>query len=124
MGTGEASLAREQYRTFKYLSGFSREWKRLGLTDEDLIELENLILTDPQRGDVIAGTGGLRKLRFAPSRWRRGKSGSLRIGYSHDGKLEKVLMIAVYAKQDKANLTPQERAEIKRILTNLWKEEA
>jgi len=60
-------LPREKYRTFKYLAGFVREWERLGLTDEDLQELELIILADPEAAPVIAGTGGLRKLRFSPS---------------------------------------------------------
>lgn len=114
---------REKYRTFKYLWGFVREWDRLGLTDDDLRELEYAILANPDAGAVIAGTGGLRKLRFSPSNWRRGKRGALRIGYSHDARLEKVLMIAVYAKNDKANLTPAERREIKRLLDALWRAE-
>jgi hypothetical protein len=112
-----------QYRTFKYLAGFVSEWNRLGLQDEDLQELELLILSNPDAGGVIAGTGGLRKLRFSPSRWRRGKRGSLRIGYSHDPRLEKVLVLAVYAKNDKANLTPAERRDIKRLLQALWRSE-
>ena len=72
---------------------------------------------------MVAGTGGLRKLRFSPSRWRRGKRGALRIGYSHDPRLEKVVVLAVYAKNDKANLTPAERREIKRILDAFWRAE-
>jgi hypothetical protein len=116
-------LPREKYRTFKYLAGFVAQWNRLGLDDDDLAELELLILADPNRGQVIAGTGGLRKLRFSSSRWRRGKSGALRIGYAHDARLEKVLVLAVYAKNDKANLTPAERNEIKQILDALWRAE-
>lgn len=118
-----SGLTREQYRTFKYLAGFVREWTRLGLEDEDLRELELLILANPDAGDLMAGTGGLRKLRFAPSRWRRGKSGALRIGYAHDPRLEKVLVIAVYAKNDKANLTAAERQAIKRLVDALWRAE-
>jgi hypothetical protein len=116
-------LPRDRYRTFKYLAGFVREWERLQLTDEDLQELEHLILSDPEAGDVVSGTGGLRKLRFSPSRWRRGKRGALRVGYSHDARLEKVLVLAVYAKSDKSDLTPSERREIKNVLEALWRAE-
>jgi hypothetical protein len=118
-----SGLPREKYRTFKYLAGFVREWERLGLVDEDLQELESLILIDPDAGSVVGGTGGLRKLRFSPSRWRRGKRGALRIGYAHDRRLEKVLVLAVYAKNDKSNLTPQERRDIKKVLDALWRAE-
>ena len=108
---------------FKYLAGFVSEWQRLGLDDEDLRELELCILAAPDAGNVMAGTGGLRKMRFAPSRWRRGKRGSLRMASSHDARLEKVLVIAVYAKNDKANLTPAERRDIKRLRDALWRAE-
>jgi hypothetical protein len=124
MNEPQFRIARTGYRTFKYLAGFVKEWTRLGLCDDDLRELETLILSSPDAGSVVAGTGGLRKLRFSPSKWRRGKSGALRIGYSHDARLEKVLVIAVYAKNDKANLTPAERQEIKRILDSLWRNES
>ena len=72
---------REVHRTFIYLHGFVAQWNQLRLNDDDLRELEQSIMNNPAAGDVIAGTGGLRKLRFAPKRWRRGKRGTLRIGY-------------------------------------------
>jgi hypothetical protein len=97
MPPNEPHLRRDQYRTFKYLAGFVSEWTRLGLGDEPLLELENLILSNPERGPVMTGTGGLRKLRF---------------------------MIAVYAKNEQSNLTRAERKEIKRLLTLLWEKEA
>src|SRR5689334_16009108 len=111
-----SSLRGEKYRTFKYLAGFVREWTRLGLSDDDLRELEMLILADPDAAPLIAGTGGLRKLRFSPSRWHRGTRGALRVGYAHDADLEKIFVLAVYAKNDKSNVTPAERKEIKRVL--------
>jgi hypothetical protein len=114
------AFRREQYRTFKYLAGFVREWERLDLKDDDLRELEQLILTDPDAGALVSGTGGLRKLRFAPSRWRRGKRGALRVGYSHNARLEKVAILAVYAKADQSDLTPAERRDIKKLLDRFW----
>ncbi|HEY7089941.1 MAG TPA: hypothetical protein VH518_17725 [Tepidisphaeraceae bacterium] len=100
------------------------EWNRLKLDDDDLRELEMLILANPDVGQVVSGTGGLRKLRFSPSSWHRGKRGALRIGYAHNAVLEKVLVIAVYAKTDKSDLTPTERKEVRRILEKLWRDES
>lgn len=112
---------REQFRTFLYFAGFVRQWNGLGLDDEDLRELEQQILANPLAGAAVAGTGGLRKLRFSPSRLHRGKSGSFRIGYSHSPSLAKVAMIAVYSKNEKSNLSPSERNEIREILGRFWK---
>ena len=52
-------------RTFIILPEFDKNWKSMGLSDEDLRRLENLILQDPEAGALMQGTGGLRKLRFA-----------------------------------------------------------
>jgi hypothetical protein len=117
---GGSPLQGDRYRTFFYFAGFVREWSRLRLCDDDLRELESLILADPGAGNVVAGTGGLRKLRFSPSRWRRGKRGALRIGYAHHAQLEKVAVIAVYAKNDQSDLNPTQRREVKRILEAFW----
>lgn len=43
------------------------------LDDEAFLKLQLLLLADPGAGDVIEGTGGLRKLRFADSRRGKGK---------------------------------------------------
>jgi hypothetical protein len=124
MAEDAPAFRREQYRTFKYLAGFAREWDRLGLQDDDLRELEQLILSDPDSGALVQGTGGLRKLRFSPSRWRRGKRGALRVGYSQNARLEKVAVIAVYTKADQSDLTPGERRDIKQLLERFWQSES
>ena len=58
---------------------FLREWKRLGFTDDDLRRMECQLLQNPKIGDVIQGTGRLRKMRFSYE--HRRKSGSVRICY-------------------------------------------
>lgn len=59
-------------RTFIEVPMFTKKWRALGLTDEILRDLQN-ILNDPKSGDVIQGTGGLRKIRIPME--NRGKSG-------------------------------------------------
>ena len=51
-------------RAFIEVPMFTKKWKELGLTDETLRELQNILLNDPKTGDVIQGTGGLRKIRI------------------------------------------------------------
>ena len=69
-------------RTFIILPEFDKNWKSMGLSDEDLRRLENLILQDPEAGALMQGTGGLRKLRFAFE--NRGKSGCGRVGLAEE----------------------------------------
>ena len=98
MATTQRALRREDYRTFKYLAGFVREWTRQRRASETSIF--TLALASRKT-------------------WR-----PARIGYAHDAKLEKVLVLAVYAKSDKSDLSSNERREIKRILDVLWKVES
>ena len=51
-------------RRFNYTEPFRRCWKVMGLGDDSLIELETVLLRNPQLGDVIEGTGGARKMRI------------------------------------------------------------
>jgi DNA-binding transcriptional regulator YiaG len=69
------------------LSPFVAKWSKMRLNDEDLRALESLLIANPEAGAVIPGTGGLRKLRFAPSTWHTGKcSNACRIGTRRDLK--------------------------------------
>ena len=86
-------------RTFIILPEFDKNWKSMGLSDEDLRRLENLILQDPEAGALMQGTGGLRKLRFAFE--NRGKSGSARVCYVDFVLRETVFLITAYPKTKK-----------------------
>ncbi len=109
-------------RTFIEVPSFTRAWYALGLTDEELSKLENILLNDPESGDMMEGTGGLRKIRVAFK--NRGKRGSARACYVDFAVFEKIYLIAVFAKDEKANLSKAERNEIKRVIETLKKEAA
>jgi hypothetical protein len=49
------------------------------LDDDSFSQLQGVLMTNPAAGDVIEGTGGLRKLRFGDSRRSKGKRGGLRV---------------------------------------------
>jgi len=51
---------------FIHAHGFESDWKDIGLRDEDLWVMQLMIQADPEGSPVVKGTGGLRKLRFAP----------------------------------------------------------
>jgi hypothetical protein len=99
---------------FVRTSGFDADWADLGLGDEDLARLEEAIVNDPDAGDVIAGTGGLRKLRFA--REGAGKSGGLRVCYALLPNYGVVLLPLVFDKTGKKDLTPQDKKYFKHLL--------
>lgn len=49
-------------RLFVMLSIFEKQWAKISLTDDDLKRLQEELLQNPKAGDVVQGTGGLRKL--------------------------------------------------------------
>ena len=84
------------------------------MTEDDLRRLQLAILEDPKVGDVIRGTGGIRKMRFAYE--HRGKSGSTRVIYIDFEIHEKVFLLSAYAKNEKENLTQAERNELRTLV--------
>lgn len=106
-------------RTFIMTPEFDRCWRNLGLTDNHLKELQEMILIDPQVGRVIQGTGGLRKVRYAIG--NKGKSGSIRVLYVDLVVHEKVYLITAYPKNEKDNLSDMEKAEVKKLIMQLKK---
>ena len=104
-------------REFIYTSTFLREWKALNFSDDDLRQLETCLLDNPNAGDLIVGTGGLRKLRFAFR--NRGKSRSARVCYIDFASYGKTFCLRVYAKNVQTTLTAQEKAKLYDALQRL-----
>ena len=104
-------------REFVLLPFFDSQWKALGLSDADLRRLQIELLVNPKAGDVVEGTGGVRKLRFAfPG---RGKSGSTRVIYIDIVDVERLYLLTVYEKADKENLTKSERNDLRQLVEAL-----
>ena len=96
---------------------FDKQWRAMGLDDNDLQALQIELLKDPQIGSVIKGTGKLRKMRFAfPN---RGKSGSSRVLYVDFVLAETIYLIFAYPKNEKDNLTDEERNNIKKMIEKI-----
>ena len=89
------------------------------LSEPEVAELKMKVAVNPQQGDVMPGTGGVRKLRWATG--NRGKSGGARvIYYFHDSEMP-IYLLAVYAKNEKINLTQRERNALKVLAKDLVK---
>jgi hypothetical protein len=107
--------------TIIQLATFVADWERSKYTDDDLRALEGLLLEDPERGAVISGTGGLRKFRFAPPSRHTGKRGATRVGYAYFPTAESAVLVVIFSKNEKENLTPAERRDIKQLLERVRK---
>src|SRR5262249_13141757 len=101
-----------EWPKFIELPGFTRAWTSLGLSDGDLTALQAAILDGPNRYAVISGTGGLRKVRFAPPGEGRGKRGSYRVCYAGFLDHGVIVLAMVYGKAEQGDLTMAQRRNI------------
>lgn len=75
-----------------------------------------MLIAQPDKGDLIQGTGGLRKIRMALK--DKGKRGGARVIYFM-ATMERVYLILAYPKNAQDNLTPAEKAELKKLTQRL-----
>jgi hypothetical protein len=75
------------------------------LTDEEYRDLQAVLYDDPKAGDVIPGTGGLRKIRWRSH--KRGKRGGIRVIYYCYSE-QKLYMLFAYDKTKQGDLTPEQ----------------
>ena len=101
-------------RIFVELPAFRKEWKSMGLSDNDLRRLQEELLADPKVGKVMRETGGVRKMRFAFE--AQGKSGSVRVIYVDFEIYEKLYLLTAYPKNEKDNLSKAERNTLKQLV--------
>lgn len=100
---------------FVELPAFARH--RADYLDEDAFRgLENLLMKHPESGDLIPGTGGLRKLRFADAQRGKGKRGGLRVIYYWWDAGFQFWLFTLYDKDEMADLTPQQRSALKTMI--------
>lgn len=76
------------------------------LDDDEYRELQNVLLDNPESGNVIKGGGGIRKLRFGIQ--GRGKSGGVRTIYFWKKAADQIFMLLIYPKSKKDTLTDAE----------------
>jgi hypothetical protein len=86
------------------------------LGDEEFRGLQQSMLKNPEAGDVIEGTGGLRKLRHGDSRRGKGKRGGLRVIYYWWDGGRQFWLFTLYDKDEMQNLSAEEKKLLKAML--------
>lgn len=87
--------------------------KKLGISDTERESIIDLIALNPDAGDEIVGTGGMRKVRVAAK--GKGKSGGYRVITFFSGVDIPVFLVTIYAKSQKENITDKEKKVMKTI---------
>ena len=115
-------------RRFVESIGFSEDRRRLERARElslvDLVAMEQSILGDPQSGDLVPGTGGLRKIRLGQRKVRRGKSGGVRVYYLDLPHRAVTHLVAIFGKREKSDLSPAERRAVSELVKQLKEEKS
>lgn len=87
------------------------------LKDEEKKSIINYLALHPQAGEILQGTGGIRKLRWSAQ--GKGKSGGVRvIYYYHNGSVP-LFLLTVFGKGEKANISKSERNELSKLTSQL-----
>jgi hypothetical protein len=83
------------------------------LDDEGFRALQNTLMEHPDAGDVIEGTGGLRKIRHADPRRGKGKRGGLRVIYYWWDGGRQFWLFTLYDKDEMDDLSAKEKKALK-----------
>jgi hypothetical protein len=88
-----------------------------GPTDDEVFAMITAVACDPFAGDLIPGTGGARKIRFAGR--GKGKSGGFRVVTFYAADDVPVFLLDIYAKGERIDLSQAERNALRGILSQL-----
>ena len=88
------------------------------LSDDDYRELQVKLGASPELGNLMPGTGGFRKVRWADARRGKGRRGGLRIMYSHFKSDSQIWLMTLYDKDEASDLTAKEKKALKASIEN------
>ena len=100
---------------FIELPAFERHRDRY-LDEDGFRLLQEMLMTHPEAGDLMEGTGGLRKVRCSDARRGKGKRAGLRVVYYYWTGGPEFWLFTLYDKDEMADLTPKHRASLKDLV--------
>ncbi len=108
-------------RLFFQTHGFSKKLDTKG-SDFLLRRIEAEILKNPEAGDLVQGTGGIRKLRIEDPARHKGKRGGFRVLYLDLPAREETFLIVFYSKDEADDLSPQGKKLVAQLVAEIKKE--
>lgn len=108
--------------TIAELPEYIRRVEKL-LSATERMDIVNYLAANPKVGDLMEGTGGIRKLRWG--RGSQGKSGGVRVIYYFHSESMPLYLLTLFAKNERANISKAERnelAEVVELLVQIWLE--
>jgi hypothetical protein len=95
----------EAFAFTRYLLEYSSE--------EGYRQLQARLAANPDIGDLMPGTGGFRKMRWADARRGKGRRGGLRVIYYHFASDHQIWLMTLYDKNEASDLTANEKKALK-----------
>jgi hypothetical protein len=86
------------------------------LSEDSFHELQARLSVAPEIGDIIPGTGGFRKVRWADERRGKGRRGGLRTIYYFFANDQQIWLFAIFDKNEMSDITAQERRKLKQTI--------
>lgn len=102
---------------FVELPAFERHRSKY-MDDRTYSDFQQELLRKPDAGEVIQGTGGLRKVRFKDPNRGKGKRSGIRVIYYWWVQENEFLLFTMYGKDEMADLTPKQRQQLAAALKN------
>ncbi len=99
--------------TVAELPEYLKQARRL-LAEQERRDIVQYLAAPPGAGDLMVGTGGVRKLRWG--RQSTGKSGGVRVIYYVHSELMPVYLLTIFGKNERANLSLAERNELSQLV--------
>ncbi len=106
--------------TIAELPEYIRQAEKL-MSSAERLDIVNYLAAHPKAGDLMEGTGGVRKLRWG--RGAQGKSGGVRVIYYVHSEAMPLYLLTLFAKSERANLSKAERnalADMVELLAQFW----
>ena len=99
-------------------STISEKYRNEYLSDDEFRLFQAELMSNPKQGDVIQGTGGLRKIRVAS----KGKRGGSRIIYYFLDEKRRFYLLTIYGKNEMSDLTADQKKQLKAFM-EAWRNE-
>jgi hypothetical protein len=109
----------KELQTVVYTERYAGRAERI-LSDDEMDAVTYSVASDPFAGDLIVGTGGIRKIRFGKG--SRGKSGGVRVIYYYHDIYVPILLMDIYAKNEKGDLSKAERNSLQKLVAEYKKQ--
>lgn len=98
--------------------GFTRRITEF-LDDEAYRRFQNELQRNPNKGEVMPGCGGLRKVRLESPRRNKGKRGGFRVVYLHVPEAKRIYFLAIYGKNEQDDLSAEQKCQLRSLAENI-----